>query len=283
MDELFGDVFDRGLAPRRRGGFSPAVDVYYVGDPPRAVVRADLAGIDPAELELEIRGRELILGRPARAPTADRGAPLPAARDRARAVPARRRARRRGRRRRRQGRLRGRHARGRAAGRRARPTRAPCRSSPAAAGERRGRRRDHRHRDARRRRARRGDGRARRCPTQLPVLPLRDTVTFPDTLTPLAVGQERSIQLVNDVLARRPQLVMVGSRDPELESPAPGRALRRRRRRHRRAHAQGARRDAADPRPGRPARAHRGVGRRGALPRRAHLRGARHRRGGRRS
>ncbi len=61
MDELFGDVFDRGLAPRRRGGFSPAVDVYYVDGPPRAVVRADLAGIDPGDVELEIRGRELIL------------------------------------------------------------------------------------------------------------------------------------------------------------------------------------------------------------------------------
>ena len=62
MDELFGDVFDRGLAPRRRSGFSPAVDVYYVGNPPRAIVRADLAGIDPAEITLEIRGRELVLG-----------------------------------------------------------------------------------------------------------------------------------------------------------------------------------------------------------------------------
>jgi HSP20 family protein len=61
MDELFGDVLDRGLAPRRRGGFSPAVDVYYVPDPPRAVVRADLAGIDPSEVSLEISGRELIL------------------------------------------------------------------------------------------------------------------------------------------------------------------------------------------------------------------------------
>jgi HSP20 family protein len=71
MDELFGDVFDRGLGPRRRGGFVPAVDVYYVGDPPRAVVRADLAGIDPAQLELEIRGRELILGGQRLAPTAD--------------------------------------------------------------------------------------------------------------------------------------------------------------------------------------------------------------------
>jgi HSP20 family protein len=57
MDELF----DRRLAPQRRGGFSPAVDVYYTADPPRAVVRADLAGIDPSEIELKIRGRELVL------------------------------------------------------------------------------------------------------------------------------------------------------------------------------------------------------------------------------
>jgi HSP20 family protein len=61
MDELFGDVFERRLAPQRRGGFSPAVDVYYTADPPRAVVRADLAGIDPSEVELQIRGRELVL------------------------------------------------------------------------------------------------------------------------------------------------------------------------------------------------------------------------------
>ena len=57
MDELF----DRRLAPQRRGGFSPEVDVYYTADPPRAVVRADLAGIDPDEIELQIRGRELVL------------------------------------------------------------------------------------------------------------------------------------------------------------------------------------------------------------------------------
>jgi HSP20 family protein len=61
MDELFGTVFDRRLAPARRGGFSPAVDVYYTAQPPRAVVRADLAGIDPSEIELQIRGRELVL------------------------------------------------------------------------------------------------------------------------------------------------------------------------------------------------------------------------------
>ena len=58
-------------------------------------------------------------------------------------------------------------------------------------------------------------------PAVLPVLPLRDTVTFPETLTPLAVGQERSIQLVNDVLGANRMLVMVASRDPENEVPGP--------------------------------------------------------------
>ena len=58
-------------------------------------------------------------------------------------------------------------------------------------------------------------------PEALPVLPLRDTVTFPETLTPLAVGQERSIQLVNDVLGANRMLVMVASRDPENETPGP--------------------------------------------------------------
>ncbi len=58
-------------------------------------------------------------------------------------------------------------------------------------------------------------------PDTLPALPLRDTVTFPDTLTPLAVGQPRSIALINDVLAGDRMLVMVASREPEAEEPIP--------------------------------------------------------------
>ncbi|HEX8105401.1 MAG TPA: Hsp20/alpha crystallin family protein [Solirubrobacteraceae bacterium] len=71
MDELFGDPFERAVGARRRGGFVPAVDVYYAGEPPKAIVRADLAGIDPAEVELEIRGRELVLAGMRRAEVAD--------------------------------------------------------------------------------------------------------------------------------------------------------------------------------------------------------------------
>src|SRR5687767_11539031 len=69
MDELFGDVFGArpgGLA--HRGAFPPAVDVYYVGDPARAVVRAEIAGVRAPEIELEIRGRELIISGQRRAP-----------------------------------------------------------------------------------------------------------------------------------------------------------------------------------------------------------------------
>jgi HSP20 family protein len=72
MDELFGDVFQRsGLAPRKRAGFSPAVDVCYADDPPRAIVTAELAGIDADEIELEIRGRELVLAGQRRAAEAE--------------------------------------------------------------------------------------------------------------------------------------------------------------------------------------------------------------------
>ncbi len=58
-------------------------------------------------------------------------------------------------------------------------------------------------------------------PAALPVLPLKDTVPYPDTLTPLAVGLERSVKLVNDVLSGERTLVMVASRDPEIEEPGP--------------------------------------------------------------
>ncbi len=61
MDELFGDVFERTRLARRRSGFSPAVDVVYASDPPRAIVTAELAGVALDDLELEIQGRQLIL------------------------------------------------------------------------------------------------------------------------------------------------------------------------------------------------------------------------------
>jgi ATP-dependent Lon protease len=58
-------------------------------------------------------------------------------------------------------------------------------------------------------------------PEALPVLPLRDSVAFPEMMIPLAVGQERSIKLVDDVLGGNRMLVMVASREAEAEEPGP--------------------------------------------------------------
>jgi HSP20 family protein len=69
IDELFGDVFERSTG-LRGAGFSPAVDVYYTDEPPRAVVRAALPGVEIEDVALEIRGRQLLIAgerRPAEA------------------------------------------------------------------------------------------------------------------------------------------------------------------------------------------------------------------------
>jgi ATP-dependent Lon protease len=58
-------------------------------------------------------------------------------------------------------------------------------------------------------------------PDAMPILPLREMVTFPETLTPLAVGQERSMKLVDDVLAGNRMLALVASKDPQKEEPGP--------------------------------------------------------------
>ena len=65
IDDLFDDVWARAGFPRRqRAGFRPRVDVYYcgeTGEPSKAVVLAELPGIDVAGVNLEVRGRTLII------------------------------------------------------------------------------------------------------------------------------------------------------------------------------------------------------------------------------
>jgi ATP-dependent Lon protease len=56
-------------------------------------------------------------------------------------------------------------------------------------------------------------------PGELPVLPLKETVVFPDSMTPLAIGQERSIRLVDDVVGGERLLALVTVRDAEIETP----------------------------------------------------------------
>jgi ATP-dependent Lon protease len=56
-------------------------------------------------------------------------------------------------------------------------------------------------------------------PATLPVLPLKETVVFPESMTPLAIGQERSIKLIDDVVGGDRLLALVTVRDEEHETP----------------------------------------------------------------
>ena len=64
-------------------------------------------------------------------------------------------------------------------------------------------------------------GAARELPHEVGVLPLRDTVTFPDMLVPLNVGQPRSVELINDVLRGDRSIAMVASRNTDEATPTP--------------------------------------------------------------
>jgi HSP20 family protein len=70
IDELFGDVFERtGLTQSRT--FTPEVDVYYCGSPARAIVKAAIPGVEPEDVSLEIRGRQLVIAGVRRAQEAE--------------------------------------------------------------------------------------------------------------------------------------------------------------------------------------------------------------------
>ena len=61
-----------------------------------------------------------------------------------------------------------------------------------------------------------------RIPSQLPILPLRGLVVYPETAVPLSIGQPRSIRLVDDVLSADDRLIgLVTSKDPQNEHPGP--------------------------------------------------------------
>jgi ATP-dependent Lon protease len=56
-------------------------------------------------------------------------------------------------------------------------------------------------------------------PAVLPVLPLKDTVVFPQSTTPLAIGQDRSVRLIDDVVAGERVLVLITAKDASIDVP----------------------------------------------------------------
>ena len=55
-------------------------------------------------------------------------------------------------------------------------------------------------------------------PDALPILPLRDAVVFPLTAVPLAVGQPRSLRLVDEVMRGNRLIALVAQRDGKAEA-----------------------------------------------------------------
>src|SRR5437667_4529061 len=58
-------------------------------------------------------------------------------------------------------------------------------------------------------------------PDELPILPVRDAVIFPNAVIPLTVGRESSVKLINDVQQGDGMLVVLTQRDKRVDSPGP--------------------------------------------------------------
>ncbi len=58
-------------------------------------------------------------------------------------------------------------------------------------------------------------------PDELPILPLRGVVVYPQTAVPLTVGQPRSIRLIDEVVNGSRLIGLVTAKDPDMESPGP--------------------------------------------------------------
>src|SRR3982750_4731936 len=57
-------------------------------------------------------------------------------------------------------------------------------------------------------------------PPELPILPLRDTVLFPNSFMPLAVARESSVRLIDDAIANGKLIAVFTQRDASVEEPA---------------------------------------------------------------
>ena len=68
-----------------------------------------------------------------------------------------------------------------------------------------------------------GEKQLAESPREVPILPLRGSVVFPQTAMPLTIGQPRSIRLIDEAIAGSGDrfIGLVASKNPDLESPGP--------------------------------------------------------------
>src|SRR5665648_292450 len=60
-----------------------------------------------------------------------------------------------------------------------------------------------------------------KTPEEVALLPLKETVVFPETMMPLAVGQPRSVRLIDDILQGDKMVALVTVKSEDVESPGP--------------------------------------------------------------
>ena len=56
-------------------------------------------------------------------------------------------------------------------------------------------------------------------PAEVPILPLRGTVAYPDLVMPLIVGREKSIRLVDDAMNGDKIIGIITQKNPDIEEP----------------------------------------------------------------
>ena len=53
----------------------------------------------------------------------------------------------------------------------------------------------------------------------LPLLPLRDIVVFPNMVIPLFVGRDKSITALNEVMKHNKKIILVTQKNSEIDNP----------------------------------------------------------------
>ena len=87
IEELFADLWQVPRFAGLRHGFRPAVDCYVTEDPHQLNLLIELAGVEPASIEIVVDEQALMISGE-RAPPAHRRAGVPAGGDRVRALRA---------------------------------------------------------------------------------------------------------------------------------------------------------------------------------------------------
>ena len=64
------------------------------------------------------------------------------------------------------------------------------------------------------------DGQDTVIPTELPLLPLRNTVLFPGVVLPITVGRDKSIKAVNEAYKADKLVGVIAQKDSTIEDPA---------------------------------------------------------------